>query len=282
MSAVVVGIVVGAAALRLLLMVMPDVLRSPILSRVNYQGRVVATGGGLLAVLAILLIEGGRLGLGALGVGDQPGLDATRPLVLFVCVGFGLLGLFDDLLSTGGEHGFAGHVQALVQGRVTTGLVKLAGGAAFALVLAAAPGPESRGRILIDAALIALAANLLNLFDRAPGRALKIGVLAWIPLAIVAAGDALGVALAPVIGAFAVLLPEDLGEQVMLGDTGANALGAALGLAAVLETSPNSRVIIAAVLLVLNVASEWVSFGRVIHRVPVLRWLDELGTRERV
>lgn len=282
MTAVAVGLVVGFGALRLLLIVMPDVLRSPILSRVNYQGKVVATGGGLLAVLAILLVEGGRVGLGALGVGDQPGLDITRALMLFACVGFCLLGLFDDLLSTGNDHGFSGHVHALRQGRVTTGLVKLIGGAALALALAAARGPEGRLRLLVDAALIALAANLLNLFDRSPGRALKIGVVAWIPLAIMAAGDAIGVAVAPVMGAFVALLPDDLGERVMLGDTGANALGGALGLAAVLETGPTTRAVIAGVLLVLNVASEWVSFGQVIHRVALLRWLDELGGRERV
>jgi UDP-GlcNAc:undecaprenyl-phosphate GlcNAc-1-phosphate transferase len=278
---VLLGLVVGAGALRLLLMVMPDVLRSPILSRVNHRGKVVATAGGLFAVLAILFVEGGRVGLGTLGVGDDPGLDATRQWMLFTCVGFCLLGLFDDLLATGREQGFSGHVRALVRGRVTTGLVKLVGGGALALVIAAAPGPEGRLRLFVDTALIALAANLSNLFDRAPGRAIKVGVVAWIPLAILAAGDAVGVAIAPVIGAFVALLPDDLGERVMLGDAGAMALGAALGLAAVLETSPTTRVVIVAVLLVLNVVSEWVSFGRVIHRVPVLRRLDELGTRTR-
>ena len=279
---VLLGLLVGALALRLLVMAMPDVIRSPVLSRTNYRGQVVATGGGLLVVLAILLVEGGRVGLGTLGVGDDPGFGGTRPLVLFTCIGFCLIGLFDDLLATGSERGLGGHVRALVQGRVTTGMVKLVGGVALALVVAAAPGPEARSRLFVDAALIALAANLMNLFDRAPGRALKVGVVAWIPLAIIAGGDALGIALAPVIGAFVALLPDDLGETVMLGDAGANALGAVLGLAVVLETSPTTRLVVAGVLLVLNLASEWVSFGRVIHRIPILRWLDELGTTDRV
>ena len=279
MTAVLLGLLVGFGALRLLLLAAPDLFRSPALARTNLRGRAVATGGGMLVVLAVVLVEGGRVGLGALGVGDQPGFDGTRPLVLLTALGFAFLGLLDDLLAVGDERGFRGHLQALAQGRITTGLVKLVVGIAFALVVAAAPGPEPRLRIIVDAVLIASAANLANLFDRAPGRTLKVGIVAWIPLAIIAGGDALGVAIAPVIGAFVALLPDDLGERIMLGDVGANMLGGVVGLAAVLETSPTTRVGIAAVLVVLNAASEFVSFGRVIHRVAFLRWIDELGGR---
>jgi UDP-N-acetylmuramyl pentapeptide phosphotransferase/UDP-N-acetylglucosamine-1-phosphate transferase len=277
---VVIGIVVGFAALRLLLLASPDLLRAPALARTNFRGAAVATGGGLLVVLAVLLVEGGRVGFGALGAGKEPGLNGTRPLVLFACVGFGLLGLLDDLLATGEDHGFRGHGRAIAQGRVTTGMVKLVAGAALALVIAAAPGPESGARLLVDAALIALAANLANLFDRAPGRALKVGLVAWIPLAVIAAGDAFGIAIAPVIGAFLAILPDDLGERVMLGDAGANVLGAVLGLGVVLETSVTTRLVVAIVLLVLNATSEWLSFGRVIEQVPFLRTLDQLGRRK--
>jgi UDP-N-acetylmuramyl pentapeptide phosphotransferase/UDP-N-acetylglucosamine-1-phosphate transferase len=277
-----IGLAVGFAALRLLLLLVPDFLRAPALVRANFRGATVVTGGGLLVVLAVLLVDGGRVGFAALGAGKDPGLDGTRPLVLFACVGFCLLGLLDDLLATGDDHGFRGHARAIAQGRVTTGMVKLVAGAALALVIAAVPGPESGGRLLVDAVLIALAANLANLFDRAPGRALKIGLVAWIPLAVIAAGDAFGIAIAPVIGAFLAILPDDLGERIMLGDAGANVLGAVLGLGVVLETSFTTRLVVAIVLLVLNAASEWVSFGRVIAQVPFLRTLDQLGRRRGV
>ena len=56
----------------------------------------------------------------------------------------------------------------------------------------------------------------------------------------------------------------------MLGDVGANVLGAVVGLAVVLETSPTTRHVIVVVLLALNVISERVSFSRVIDRVPLL------------
>ena len=112
MSTVLLGLVVGFGAVRLLLLAAPDLYRSPVLARTNYRGRAVATGAGLLVVLAVVLVEGTRVGLGALGVGDQPGFDGTRPLVLLTCLGFGLLGLLDDLLATGEERGFRGHLRA--------------------------------------------------------------------------------------------------------------------------------------------------------------------------
>jgi hypothetical protein len=162
---------------------------------------------------------------------------------------------------------------------VTTGFVKLGGGAAAALVLAGAIDGDRAGRVLIDAAVIALAANLGNLLDRAPGRAAKWGLLAYVPLAVVAGSTATGVALAVVAGTLVALLPGDLGERFMLGDTGANALGAALGVATVLSLSSGIRDVVAVVLLALTLVSEAVSFSRVIERVPPLRAFDRLGRR---
>jgi UDP-GlcNAc:undecaprenyl-phosphate/decaprenyl-phosphate GlcNAc-1-phosphate transferase len=274
---VVLGVVVGVGAVRLLMLMAPELLRAPALQRANYRQKQLPTAGGVLVVLAVLLVEGTRLGLGAIGVGNRPGLDGTRPLVLLACLGFGFLGLLDDVVAIGGDRGFGGHVRALWAGRITTGLVKLIGGGALALVLAAAPGPEGRLRLIADAALIALAANLGNLLDRRPGRATKCGLVAWIPLIVLAGGDAFGVAIAPVMGAFLATLPDDLGEHVMLGDSGANVLGAVLGLGVVLETGFTVRLVVLGVLLALNLVSEWVSFSNVIDRVEVLRRVDELG-----
>ena len=183
-------------------------------------------------------------------------------------------------MGTQSDKGFRGHLGALAHGRVTTGVVKMVGGGALALVLVSARRVTVPGaRVIADALLVALAANLANLFDRAPGRTIKVALLAWIPIALVARGDSVGVAIAPVVGAFAGLLGDDLHERLMLGDTGANAIGAALGLAVVLECSPTSRTVVLVVLAACTLASEMVSFSRVIERVTVLRKLDELGRR---
>jgi UDP-N-acetylmuramyl pentapeptide phosphotransferase/UDP-N-acetylglucosamine-1-phosphate transferase len=146
-----------------------------------------------------------------------------------------------------------------------------------AIVLTAAPGEVSGRRLLADAALVALAANLGNLLDRAPGRTIKVGLVVYIPVALAAGTAPVGLALAPVVGATAGLLVADLRERLMLGDTGANLFGAVLGLAVVLETSRPIRTVVLVVLVLLNAASERVSFSAVIDRTPGLRHFDRLG-----
>jgi hypothetical protein len=84
-----------------------------------------------------------------------------------------------------------------------------------------------------------------------------------------------------VAGAAAAMLLDDLHERLMLGDTGANALGAALGLGVVLSCSFRTCAVTLAVVAGLNLASELVSFSRVIDAVPPLRALDRAG-RKRV
>ena len=48
---------------------------APALERVNYRGRIVFTAAGLFLVMAVLVVEAGRSGLGAFGLGDEPGLE---------------------------------------------------------------------------------------------------------------------------------------------------------------------------------------------------------------
>jgi UDP-N-acetylmuramyl pentapeptide phosphotransferase/UDP-N-acetylglucosamine-1-phosphate transferase len=182
----------------------------------------------------------------------------------------------DDVLGSE-DRGFRGHLRALSQGRLTSGMLKLIGGAGIALVLASAPGFVTGKRLISDALLIALAANLGNLLDRAPGRAIKCSLIAYLPIAVIAGAGAVGVAIAPVMGATVGLLPDDLHERMMLGDTGANVLGGVLGLVVVLECDRTTRNVVLIVLIALNLASELVSFSTVIEKVPPLRWLDRLG-----
>jgi hypothetical protein len=204
------------------------------------------------------------------------------------------VGRYDDMVGDRPEHqakGFRGHLAALRKGRVTSGLLKIAGvgtaGLAASALLAAgrtataAPGGSTPRRqvvdILLGAGVIAGTANLVNLLDLRPGRALKAGVLLGAPLT---AGPTGGLVAGPV-GAAAALLPADLDERVMLGDCGANALGAVLGVGLAARTGPWGRAGLLAGLTALTVASEKVSFTKVIESTPGLREVDGLGRRPR-
>jgi UDP-N-acetylmuramyl pentapeptide phosphotransferase/UDP-N-acetylglucosamine-1-phosphate transferase len=277
---VLLGVATGFLAARLLWLAAGGLFAGPALERQNFRGRAVPTGVGILLALAVLVVDGGRTVAAAAGVGSDTGPGAARVAVLTAALGFAALGFLDDVAGGEAERGWRSHLRALAAGRLSAGGVKLLGGGALALTLASATGSgTSLARLAADGALIALAANLANGFDTAPGRTVKVALVAWVPLALAGGTGPVGVALAPVVGAGLGLLPEDLTERLMLGDAGANVLGATLGVGALLEFGPGARTATVIALAVLNIAAELVSFSRVIEAIPALRHLDRLGRR---
>lgn len=257
---------------------------APALQRTNFRGRTVtlAAGPALATGSAVAAAVGATTA-------------AASGAYLVAGLGSGAVGLYDDVVGARPEQrvakGFAGHLGALRQGRITSGLIKIAGVGAAGLsaaallaadpTVAAHPGRRRQGRlgraadILAGAGVIAGTANLLNLFDLRPGRALKVGLLLGTPLTRGKhGGAATGIA-----SAAASLLPADLDEQVMIGDCGANALGAQLGVLLAARTGPIGRAGILAGLAALTMASEKVSFSQVIQNTRGLRELDALGRR---
>jgi UDP-GlcNAc:undecaprenyl-phosphate GlcNAc-1-phosphate transferase len=252
-------------------------------ARTNHRGEPVTLLEGPAAALA-----------GAAAAAAAPGIPArSRAALVAAATGAAAFGGYDDIAGSGDRRGFRGHLGALAHGEVTTGAVKIGGIGATGVAAAALDGGPAVD-VVLNSALIAGSANLLNLFDLRPGRALKVALVAGIPLGIgslvrppgnrpagsrrsaVSAGAA---GAAAVIGAGAALLPADLGEQAMLGDAGANALGAVLGTAAAAGLSRRARIAMLAGITGLTAASEVVSFTKVIQRTPPLHWLDMLGRR---
>jgi UDP-GlcNAc:undecaprenyl-phosphate/decaprenyl-phosphate GlcNAc-1-phosphate transferase len=225
---------------------------------------------------AVTLLEGPAVALGTtVASAFAPGLSARgRAALVAAGAGAAAFGGYDDLAGSGGRRGFRGHLGALARGEVTTGAVKIAGIGATGVAAAALAG-GSPADVIINAGLTAGGANLLNLFDLRPGRAIKVALAGG---ALLAGQDGQGPAGAPA-GAALALLREDLGERAMLGDAGANALGAVLGAAAAASLSRPARVALLAGIVGLTAASEVVSFTAVIERTPALRWLDMLGRR---
>ena len=278
MRALIGGLVVGFVVARLLWLGMAPLFESPALTRSNYRGTTLPTAAGVVIVLAAVVVEAGRAVAAALGVGDV-GLTGPRILVLVAALAYAVLGLVDDILGSAHQKGFRGHGSALLSGEVTSGLLKLAGGGAVALVVVAQVVGRSPGRLLADALLVALAANLANLLDRAPGRTIKVAGAGFALLVVGVGATAALVPVAVVVGAAVGLLLDDLHERLMLGDAGANPLGAVLGLGVVMAAGTGVRTLVLVALIALNVAGELVSFSRVIERVPPLRALDRAGRR---
>jgi len=230
-------------------------------TRTNFRGRTVQLSAGPALAGAAIVAVAGTPGAGG---GVLAGSAAAA------------LGLYDDLYGDTHARGLRGHLIALRQRRLTTGLVKLAGLALSGFVA----GRRHRGRTLpalADAALIAGAANLVNLFDLRPGRALKVaGVVA---VASAPLPGAAGVVASATAAAAVATLPADLGEQVMIGDCGANAVGALVGWSLATGLGRTGRAAALAGIVALTLASERVSFTGVIERNSWLRTLDGWGRR---
>lgn len=276
---VLVGFLAGCAAGYGGWLMLRPTFAAEIFQRQNHRGLSVPTAVGLILPLAVLASETALALAEALDWEPNAVTDGPRAAVLILALGLGLLGLLDDLAGEGESGGFSGHLRALRHGRFTTGSLKLFGGAAVAIVAVQGPRSDSLGRVVLDAAVIALCANAANLFDRAPGRTVKVSLFAFLVLVAATGAPAELLAVAVVAGAAAGLLWPDLREQMMLGDVGANVLGGVIGLGVVIATAPTTRTIVLLGVLALNLASEAVSFSRVIDKVPPLRALDRAGRK---
>lgn len=226
---------------------------------------------------AVTLLEGPVYAVAA-ALGGLAAGPAALPVVA-VSLGAGAFGALDDLAGDASSKGLRGHLGALSRGEVTTGAVKIIGLAATGLVGAALTDRRSaRGPVatLVGGAAVAGAANIANLLDLRPGRALKVVAIAAASLTLPpsAAG---AVTAAAALGAAAGTAPSDLRGESMLGDTGANAAGALIGLALVERLGLRGRLVVLGVTAGLTVLSERVSFSTVIDDTPLLRRLDRWG-----
>ena len=238
-------------------------------TRTNHRGEPIS-------LLEGPAVTAGLVAGAAVGGGRAPGASA------FATAAAGAFGLVDDLAEDTSVRtkGLKGHLTALKDGKLTTGGLKVLGISGSALVAAAAGTPRTGSAFghLVDVglngALIGGTANLVNLFDLRPGRALKAGAALSVPFMLGGAGPT-----GAVLGAAAAAAPGDLGEQDMLGDGGANALGALVGSQIAFGAPRAVRWTALAGVVGLMLASEKVSFSKVIAGNEWLNKVDQLGRR---
>jgi UDP-GlcNAc:undecaprenyl-phosphate GlcNAc-1-phosphate transferase len=274
--------------------------------RMNYRRRelpfpfgVLSVAAALVALIPVALLQ------------QLEGEDVLHPEVgpiLLYVLGVSLLGLIDDALGAArpdasdrpdaaaraeavrGQHagaegaghpntqprGWRGHGAALLRGELSTGMLKAAGSLGLALFVLSGEG-LSNGHYLLAVAVLVLTTNLFNLLDLRPGRATKAFVLLGAGLTL-GAGDvrplwSLGLFVGPALVAGLY----DLRERAMLGDTGANLLGALAGWWLVLALSVTGQEIALALLLAITVFGEFRSISAFVEKTPGLRALDSLG-----
>jgi UDP-GlcNAc:undecaprenyl-phosphate/decaprenyl-phosphate GlcNAc-1-phosphate transferase len=239
--------------------------------KANYQGLSIAPALGPALLLGFLAAAAAGSWLGNTEVPWIP--------VTVVLLGVALYGLWDDFLDET-VRGFTGHFRTGLQGGLSAGLLKVITALLVALIFTGAL-PAALPQRILALFLILLSANGINLLDRRPGRAIK--VFFFLGLLLILFGrPAAGAAqlLLPLMAAVLALAPFDFMAEGMLGDCGANLLGAALGAAAVLFLEIPAQLFFAAVWSGVNLISERVSISSIIDQNRLLRYLDKLGRRE--
>jgi UDP-N-acetylmuramyl pentapeptide phosphotransferase/UDP-N-acetylglucosamine-1-phosphate transferase len=224
----------------------------------------------------------GVLGTLVIRASAEPTERAAPAIVAtLACLIVTAAGLVDDLVPQRAR-GLRGHLRALADGHVTTGLLKAVITAGAAVVVMAVTGDRSIAGTLAGVVVLAASANVWNGLDVAPGRALKWYLLMMTAIVAGAAAASVGgwsqasVCAGVTMGAI-VALPFDVRERAMLGDAGSNLLGFASGIAWVTVGSDVALVALAVGLVALNLVAETVTLSRVIDRAPPLRWFDRLG-----
>lgn len=246
------------------------------LTRPSYKGTMIPGAAGMLMWLLVLaswtLVEAGPFGHLApqRGWGDY--------VVAFGIVA--LSGFVDDCFGDTAVKGLAGHWRALRQGIVTTGAIKAAAALWAAVVVTSSYETGAPAR-WTGAALIVLMTNAVNLLDVRPGRALKGFAAAALPA--IGAGVLAGTAwdklacMAPVLTGAVALVRDDLRGKLMLGDTGANALGFAAGCWLVWFIPWPLQICVILLLIGLHMLTMRRSLTAIIAGNRLLEWLDQAG-----
>lgn len=202
-------------------------------------------------------------------------------LYLAVMAAMWILGAIDDIWGSREVGGFKGHFKKLIlDHKLTTGAAKAMGGGIVALVAGCLIHPNDPAQAVLAAMVIALATNTLNLLDLRPGRAVAV---LFCGLGVTYILTCFRLVASPLIATIAVIAfvfgIADSRGKAMMGDSGSNSLGAALGLTIALS-APKWTVPAILLFAVIHVYSEKRSISELIERNGVLRAIDRyLGVR---
>lgn len=241
----------------------------------NFSGEPIMSSYG---IVSYAYTAAGAVALAMLGYADW----RSAGLYAAVMGAMALLGAIDDVFGSREVGGFRGHFRKLVvERKLTTGALKAVGGGAVGAVSAWVIADGSAVRWILAALLIPAAANTLNVLDLRPGRAVAVFFAGLGVTWVLAFG---GLRAPWIVGwtaiVAAVFAPLDCRARAMMGDSGSNALGAALGITIALSTGVVTQIGALALFAGVQAYSERRSVSALIERNAVLREIDRrLGVR---
>lgn len=262
--------IIGAVLSLVFMPLLKDMLSKTSLLSKNYKNEDIPNGMGLGIIFAQVL----TLGLAKWIFKVDENLLNNY---LFGFVFIGLLGLLDDTIGTDEYKGFKGHIGAFFKGKLTTGNIKASLGFFVALYVSSNLA-VNLVEIFINAFLIALFTNLMNLFDLRPGRAIKVFYILATIIIITSAFKLYDAYIVfSICGILLAYFKIDLRALGMMGDTGSNVLGFTLGYYTVSNFNIYGKMVVIILLVLTNMLSEKKSFSKIIEENKILNYIDKLG-----
>jgi len=234
----------------------------------NYKGQLVPAGAGIIFVIGGIVVWIILMPTTFIG-------DIILEKLVFLTTITGSAGLLDDMQGTKKFRGFNGHLNGILNGVITTGLLKAISIFAASFIVIYTSGIKQY--IIIDVGILVLMSHFHNLLDLRPGRTIKFFLLYVI--IIIFAQPFFAISLMPLLVIMVFYSYFDLKAKVMLGDTGSYTLGIVLGFLTVKIFSYKYKVYIFIFLIIMTLLSEKYSFSSYINKNRILNWLDMLGRR---
>lgn len=241
--------------------------------RQNYMGKKIPVGMGIVFIPAVIT------GVIVLVYLEQ----IDKKLALLNLLGItviGFAGIVDDLLGNRDTLGFKGHIKSLFKGTLTTGGFKALMGGLVASVISLFIS-DAVIQWILNALIISLFTNMLNLMDLRPGRAIKFFFLVWGISVIGGIKGNYSYLLFPLAGSLIAYMPVDFKGKGMMGDVGSNVLGISMGIYFSLSTGVTAKICIVGALVLMHLIGEKYSFTNIIDKNRILSFVDSLGTVNR-
>lgn len=242
------------------------------ITKKNYKGDIIPVGIGVV-IIPVTIINNIFI-----NIFNRDNIE-TQQFMLFFLVGImtmASVGLIDDLIGNRHQVGFKGHIISLFKGKLTTGGLKAIIGGLIGLFLGGLIG-SSILEVIVNASILALFTNFINLLDLRPGRALKGFLFICILFIINNIYSEIKVILFSIIGYAVGCLPQDIKEKAMMGDVGSNTLGIILGIVTIISYTLIVKYIILALLITIHIITEKYSLTSIIKNNSILNFVDELG-----